>query len=73
LPAGTTVAHKTGMGGKDDMISAVNDVGVITLPNGQHVSIALFITKTSESVETLERLMAGISRKVFDYYSTGLR
>lgn len=72
LPEGTTVAHKTGMGGKDDIISAVNDVGVITLPNGQHVSIALFITKTSESVETLERLMAEISRKVFDYYSEGL-
>ncbi len=69
LPQGTVVAHKTGMGGRGDVISAVNDVGVMTLPNGQHVSIALFITDTTETVETLERLMAQISKKVFDYYS----
>jgi beta-lactamase class A len=69
LPVGTTVAHKTGMGGRHGVIGAVNDVGVITLPNGQHVSIALFITQTSESVSTLEKLMAEISRTVFDYYS----
>ncbi len=69
LPQGTTVAHKTGMGGKADIISAVNDVGVMTLPNGQHVSIALFITDTSENADTLEKLMAQISKKVFDHYS----
>ena len=69
LPQGTPVAHKTGMGAKDDVISAVNDVGVITLPNGQHVCIALFITDTSEDVDTLEKLMAQISKKVFDFYS----
>jgi beta-lactamase class A len=71
LPVGTTVAHKTGMGERNGVIGAVNDVGVITLPNGHHVSIALFITKTSESVPTLEKLMAEISRSVFDYYSRG--
>lgn len=71
LPAGTTVAHKTGMGERDGVLGAVNDVGVITLPNGQHVSIALFITKTTENVPTLEKLMAEISKKVFNYYSKG--
>jgi beta-lactamase class A len=71
LPVGTTVAHKTGMGERNGVIGAVNDVGVITLPNGQHVSIALFITKTSESVPALEKLMAEISRRVFDYFSRG--
>ena len=71
LPQGTVVAHKTGMGGREKVISAVNDVGVITLPNGQHVSIALFITETSEDVPTLEKLMAQISKKIFDHYSTG--
>ena len=35
LPAGTVVAHKTGMGGNDaGVISAMNDVGVVTLPSG---------------------------------------
>ena len=69
LPQGTPVAHKTGMGGKGEIISAVNDVGVITLPSGQHVSIALFITDTNENADTLEKLMAQISKKVFDHYS----
>lgn len=69
LPSGTVVAHKTGMGGRDEIISAINDVGIITLPNGQHVSIALFITRTTESVDTLETLMAEISKKIFDHYS----
>jgi beta-lactamase class A len=71
LPQGTPVGHKTGMGGKGKIISAVNDVGVMKLPNGEHVSIALFITKTTESVETLEKLMAQISKRIFDYYSNG--
>ena len=71
LPQGTPVAHKTGMGGRRDVISAVNDVGIITLADGQHVCIALLITETTESVETLETLMAQISKKVFDYYSNG--
>jgi beta-lactamase class A len=71
LPQGTPVAHKTGMGGRGNIISAVNDVGVMKLPNGQHVSIALFITDTTESVETLEKVMAQISKRIFDHYSDG--
>ena len=73
LPEGTKVAHKTGMGGHSEtgVLGAVNDVGVVTLPNGEHVAIALFITNTKESVVKLETLMAEISKKVFDYYTRG--
>jgi beta-lactamase class A len=72
LPEGTILAHKTGTGANDSgLIGAVNDVGVVTLPDGGHVAIALFITKTSEPVTALERVMAEISKKVFDYYSSG--
>ncbi len=70
LPAGTLVAHKTGMGGNDaGVIAAINDVGIITLPNGDHVAIALFISNTKESVEKLEGVMAKISKLVYDHYS----
>lgn len=69
LPEGTVVAHKTGMGGKDEIISAINDVGIVTLPNGKHVAIALFISNPKESVEKLESVMAKISKAVFDYYT----
>ena len=70
LPAGSTVAHKTGMGGNHDgVISAVNDVGVVTLPSGEHFAIALFISNPKNSVPELEDLMADISKLFFDHYS----
>jgi beta-lactamase class A len=72
LPPDTKVAHKTGMGASNNgVIGAINDVGVVTLPNGGHVAIALFITGTSESTVVLEALMAEISKQVFDYYANG--
>ena len=70
LPPETVVAHKTGMGGNDaGVISAINDVGIITLPSGEHVAIALFISNSKESIEKLETLQAKISKLVFDHYS----
>jgi beta-lactamase class A len=69
LPEGTVVAHKTGMGGDNEVITAINDVGVITLPNGRHIAISIFISNTKESAEKLESVMAKISKAAFDYYS----
>jgi len=70
LPAGTVVAHKTGMGGNDEVISAMNDVGVVTLPSGGHFAIALFVTNPKDSIEAVETVMAKISKLVFDHYAT---
>jgi beta-lactamase class A len=71
LPAGTVVAHKTGMGGNDaGVISAMNDVGVVTLPSGGHFAIALFVTNPKDSIETFEGVMARISKLVFDHFAT---
>jgi beta-lactamase class A len=70
LPMETVVGHKTGMGGTDDgYVGAINDVGVITLPNGDHLAVAFFISKTRENVEKLESAMAQISKLVFDHYA----
>lgn len=71
LPQGTVVAHRTGMSGQDDegVRAALNDVGIISLPNGKHVTIALFISNTKESIPASEALIAKISKLVFDYYS----
>jgi len=71
LPAGTVVAHKTGMGGNDaGVISAMNDVGVATLPSGGHFAIALFVTNPKDSIETVEAAIAKISKLVFDHFAT---
>ena len=71
LPPETIVAHKTGMSGlsEEGIRGAVNDVGIITLPDGTHVAIAFFITDTKVEVEPLESLMAKISKHVFDHFA----
>jgi beta-lactamase class A len=71
LPTGTIVAHKTGTSGRSPqgVSGAVNDVGIITLPNGKHIAVALFISNTKEDTEKQEALIAKISQLAFDYYT----
>ncbi len=69
LPAGTVVAHKTGRSGTNDQgITAVtNDVGMITLPNGQHLIIAVFVTNSAVDLPTREDVIARIAKAAWDY------
>lgn len=70
LPPGTVVAHKTGTGGtRDGMTSATNDVGIITLPNGNHIAIAVFVGDSSGDQKTRERAIAKITRAIFDKWN----
>lgn len=71
LPAGTVVAHKTGTSGtnKQGLTGAVNDMGFITLPNGKHIAISVFVTNSTEKVETNERIIADIAKLAYEYYS----
>lgn len=65
LPAGTTVAHKTGTIG-----GSVNDVGVVTLPGERgHLVIAVFTRSSSLPAAQRERAIAEISRSLFDYFA----
>ena len=66
LPPGTVVAHKTGTGGGEGMISAVNDIGLITLPNGKALAIAVFISDTKLDRDSAEAVIAKISRAAWD-------
>jgi beta-lactamase class A len=68
LPAGTIVAHKTGTSGTNAVGLAVgtNDVGVITLPNGKHVAIAIFITNSTADEATRDLVIAKIAKAVYD-------
>ncbi|MBW4891562.1 class A beta-lactamase, subclass A2 [Mucilaginibacter sp. HMF5004] len=69
LPAGTMVAHKTGRSSTNDkgIAAATNDVGVITLPNGKHLAIAIFVNNSSADLVTRESVIAWISKEVYDY------
>jgi beta-lactamase class A len=63
LPPGTDVKDKEGTIG-----GTVNDVGVITLPDGRgRIAIAVYIKKSAKSFEDRERVIAQIARSVYDY------
>ncbi|MES2779263.1 MAG: class A beta-lactamase, subclass A2 [Bacteroidota bacterium] len=71
LPNETIVAHKTGTGGtSDDHIrSACNDVGIITLPDNTHIALSIFVSRSSEAFENDEKIIARISKAVYDAYA----
>lgn len=70
LPAGTTVAHKTGTSGTNEegITAAINDVGIVTLPTGEDFAISVFVSNSKESQETNERIIAEISKLVWDWF-----
>jgi beta-lactamase class A len=72
LPPDIVVAHRTGSSGTNEkgLRAAVNDVGIIMLPDGSPVVISVFITRTSESWETCEYLIANISQTVFNHFKS---
>lgn len=71
LPKGTPVARKTGTGGMTGGVSvAINDVGVIRLPNGDDVAIAVLVGEPNGRVQRAERAIARVAREVFDAWNT---
>ena len=71
LPKQTIVAHKTGSSGanKDGLTAAVNDIGIIFLPNGEHYFISVFVTNSKEDADTNEKIIADISKAAWDYFT----
>ena len=71
LPKGTWVAHKTGSSGKDEkgLTVAENDIGIITLSNGKHYALSVFVSDSMESEATNTKMVADVSKIVFDYFS----
>lgn len=70
LPAGTIVADKTGSSGsnKEGITAALNDVGIVTLPNGKHFAISVFVAASKENNETNEQIIADIAKATWDYF-----
>ncbi len=66
LPAGTPVAHKTGSSGIEfGIIPATNDVGLITLPDGRRLALAVFVTNAHADQDTCEHVIAAIAESVY--------
>jgi beta-lactamase class A len=71
LPAGTVVAHKTGTSptNAEGLSPATNDVGIITLPNGKHLAISVFVCNSTDDETTRDAVIAKIAKAAFDFYS----
>lgn len=69
LPEGTVIAHKTGSSGTNSagLSPATNDVGIITLPNGKHVAIAIFVCNSTADEATREGVIAKIAKAVYEH------
>lgn len=71
LPTGTVVAHKTGTSGvnkANGVRGAINDIGIVFLPNGQHFYISIFVTDSKEDSDTNEKIIADIAKAAWDYF-----
>ena len=71
LPKNTPVARKTGSSGKNDagVTGAENEIAIVTLPNGKHYAIAVFVSNSMESEETNCKMISDISKVVYDYFN----
>lgn len=71
LPDGAKVAHKTGTGGTENGITgATNDIGIITLPDGRHILIAVYVSDSPEGTAVREKVIADIARAVITKWAT---
>jgi len=70
LPAGSIIGHKTGTSGRDgtNTTTAFNDIGIMVLPNGKHVAVAVFIANTRLSDDDNAKVIAEIGKMVWDHY-----
>jgi beta-lactamase class A len=67
LPAGTVVAHKTGTSGaRNGITAATNDIGIITLANGKHLALAVFVSDSPADEAAREGVIAKVARAVWD-------
>lgn len=67
LPAGTVVMHKTGTSGTENgLTNATNDVGLITLPDGRRLAIAIFVSDCKADEATCEAVVARIAKAAYE-------
>jgi beta-lactamase class A len=71
LPAGTEVAHKTGSSGSRAGVSAAtNDIGIVTLPDGRHLAIAVFLRDSKAGAEARDATIAEVARAAWEKATT---
>ncbi len=70
LLEGTVVAHKTGTSSTvNGVTAATNDVGLVTLPNGRHMAIAVFVSDSGANNAIREEVIAKVAKAAWDEWS----
>ena len=66
VPQGTVVAHKTGSSGTHEgFTAATNDIGLITLPDGRKLAVAVFVTDSRADSATRDKVIAQIAAAAY--------
>jgi beta-lactamase class A len=67
LPAGTVAAHKAGTSDvTHGLAHATNDIGLVALPGSRQLAIAIFVTDSTADEATRDKVIARISRAIYD-------
>jgi beta-lactamase class A len=66
VPRGTRVAHKTGTSGTANGITAAtNDIGLVTLPDGGTLAVAVFVSDSPAPDDLRDGVIAEIARELW--------
>lgn len=70
FPPGTELAHRTGISSSNDsnLRAAMNDVGIVKLPNGKHFILSVYLKDINEELTDTEKIIADIGSAVWEYY-----
>ena len=70
LPKNTELAHRTGISGTNDdnLRVAMNDIGIVKLPNGKHFILSVYLKNITQKQEDTEKLIADITKATWDYF-----
>lgn len=67
LPRGTPVAHKSGTSDVyNGLAHATNDIGLITLPDGRKLAVAVFVTDARADEATIYGVIAAIGKAAYE-------
>jgi len=74
LPTGTIVARKAGTSDTNaaGIAAATNDAGIVFLPDGRHLLIAVFVRDSKADMATREGVIARIARAAYNAFSATL-
>ncbi len=64
------MAHKTGTSPTVNGVTvATNDVGLVTLPNGRHLAISVFVLDSGANNAVREKVILKVAKAAWDEWS----